>query len=50
MLNIYLWDFFRFYGGTKSLKARVSSAVMQKNEGYGWLSKVNVFRGFIMYA
>ncbi|CAC5411937.1 unnamed protein product [Mytilus coruscus] len=31
----------RFYGGTKSLKARVSSAVMQKNEGYGWLSKVN---------
>ncbi|CAC5369589.1 unnamed protein product [Mytilus coruscus] len=29
----------RFYGGTKSLKARVSSAVMQKNEGYGWLSK-----------
>ncbi|CAC5356263.1 unnamed protein product [Mytilus coruscus] len=28
-----------FYGGTKSLKARVSSAVMQKNEGYGWLSK-----------
>ncbi|VDI02917.1 Hypothetical predicted protein, partial [Mytilus galloprovincialis] len=30
-----------FYGGTKSLKARVSSAVMQKNEGYGWLSKVN---------
>ncbi|CAC5366566.1 unnamed protein product [Mytilus coruscus] len=26
---------------TKSLKARVSSAVMQKNEGYGWLSKVN---------
>ncbi|XP_063406005.1 uncharacterized protein LOC134689966 [Mytilus trossulus] len=31
----------RFYGGTKSLKAMVSSAVMQKNEGYGWLSKVN---------
>ncbi|CAC5385032.1 unnamed protein product [Mytilus coruscus] len=29
-----------FYGGTKSLKARVSSAVMQKNEGYGWLSKI----------
>ncbi|XP_063442586.1 uncharacterized protein LOC134722883 [Mytilus trossulus] len=29
----------RFYGWTKSLKARVSSAVMQKNEGYGWLSK-----------
>ncbi|XP_071160714.1 uncharacterized protein [Mytilus edulis] len=26
---------------SKSLKARVSSAVMQKNEGYGWLSKVN---------
>ncbi|CAC5375466.1 unnamed protein product [Mytilus coruscus] len=29
----------RFNGGTKSLKARVSSAVMQKNEGYGFLSK-----------
>ncbi|XP_062585112.1 uncharacterized protein LOC134246768 [Saccostrea cucullata] len=31
----------RFYGGTKSLKARISSAVMLKNEGSGWLSKVN---------
>ena len=36
----------RFYGGTKALKARVSSAVMQKNEGCGWLSKVSTLDYF----
>ncbi|CAG2213417.1 unnamed protein product [Mytilus edulis] len=27
------------YGGTSSLKARVSAAVLQKNEGYTWVNK-----------
>ncbi|CAG2184564.1 unnamed protein product [Mytilus edulis] len=31
----------RSYGGTSSLKARVSAAVLQKNEGYTWVNKVN---------
>ncbi|XP_021350929.1 uncharacterized protein LOC110448808 [Mizuhopecten yessoensis] len=31
----------RSYGGTSSLKARVSAAVLQKNEGYTWVTKVN---------
>ena len=30
----------RSYGGTDSLKARVSAAVLQKNEGYTWVNKV----------
>ena len=30
----------RSYGGTGSLKARVSAAVLQKNEGYTWVNKV----------
>ncbi|CAC5386012.1 polC [Mytilus coruscus] len=31
----------RPYAGTSSLKARVSAAVLQKNEGYTWVNKVN---------
>jgi len=30
----------RSYGGTGSLKARVSAAVLQKNESYTWVNKV----------
>ncbi|VDI68302.1 Hypothetical predicted protein [Mytilus galloprovincialis] len=29
----------RSYGGTSSLKARVSAAVLQKNKGYTWVNK-----------
>ncbi|VDI29330.1 Hypothetical predicted protein [Mytilus galloprovincialis] len=31
----------RHYGGSCSLQNRLSAAVLQKNEGYGYLSKVN---------
>ncbi|XP_052097303.1 uncharacterized protein LOC127732263 [Mytilus californianus] len=31
----------RFYGGSSSLSNRLSASVLQKNEGYTWLSKVN---------
>lgn len=31
----------RVYGRTQSLKTRVSAAVLQKNEGYSWINKVN---------
>ncbi|XP_076103302.1 uncharacterized protein LOC143072308 [Mytilus galloprovincialis] len=31
----------RHYGGSCSLQNRLSSAVLQKNEGYGYLSKIN---------
>ncbi|OPL07301.1 hypothetical protein AM593_06557, partial [Mytilus galloprovincialis] len=31
----------RFYGRSSSLRNRLSASVLQKNEGYTWLSKVN---------
>ncbi|VDI03446.1 Hypothetical predicted protein [Mytilus galloprovincialis] len=31
----------RHYGGSCSLQNRLSAAVLQKNEGYGYLSKIN---------
>ncbi|VDI42164.1 Hypothetical predicted protein [Mytilus galloprovincialis] len=34
----------RFYGGSSSLSNRLSASVLQKNEGYTWLSKVFIGR------
>ena len=31
----------RFYGGSESLKTRVSATVCQKNEGYGYITEVD---------
>lgn len=43
--------YFRHYGGSCSLENRLSAAVLQKNEGYSYLSNVkyHIVSSFILF-